>query len=565
MIKVSLEAQRASQFVAQGKALPKYKNGGNRFDARKQVSLDSASSDWANQDANMLFKTGDYLFSIPVHGKTDDYTITVRIDRFLDRLNEALKAKQFSVPTFQQVLMNSMNNDQLKCCCSCDDYKYRWAHSSTLADNNAGRPEGRPSPITNPNNVQGCCKHILYTFSNKLWATKVARNLFNYIIDIWKNKRQLFDRIIRPALNDITDEKILSKPEKPKEQPVQQKQAQDTATTKPDGQNTVASQVAESGAHESFDAPDMLTLAKKQFGITYKPALAGFICPDGDMLDFSFEGYRDKDHRDIAQIYPDEVKFDTNSAYMADFMHKTGCIRVDYESGSINIDITHEPTKQQYERLTSFIRRDNQVSLDLDDGSKTIYGAFWDDPKDLSPARIIGIIKDYFKSGKLPKAADEAINSFYAGNTQFDDDQEFALSVCREIGADVGPYVTPENTPDQIEELGQAYKNGLPVEKLKELSNPSLSHRVIRIIAEAYTKHRIDLSPYKTFAADALEQIVRGKLLGVPLDKIALKGFNGRQIEQLVRAYKMSPDIYNKICDRSISYNKMRDIIAGRK
>ena len=269
---------------------------------------------------------------------------------------------------------------------NCPDQIYRWQHQATLNDNNSGRPETRPSLVTNPTNKPGSCKHILFVLSNKIWATKVARTLFNYIIDIWKNKKQLFDRIIRPALNDITDEKILGQPEKV-EQP-------------------------------------------------------------------------------ITQIPPEDI-------------------------------------------------------------------------------------------------ATEAINSYYQGSQQFDDDQEFALQICAELGADVRIYVTPENTPEQIEELGEMLKLGVEPNLIRELSDPSISYKVINLIGTA-SLQGINLLPYKDFPPDALEQILRGVQLKVPIDKIALRGFNARQIEQLVRAYRISPQLYKEICDPRITYNGMRDIIRQK-
>lgn len=396
------EAQRANQFLAQSRQ-KKYKGSTrSRYDARSDVSVNGGAREWVEQDANMLFKTGNYLFTVPVHGKTADYSVVIKILDFLPRLNKALETKQFSVPTFQSVLMDSMNNDMMQTSCSCPDWRYRSSYQSTVNDDNSGRPENRPARITNPTGEKYCCKHINYVLSRKLWATKAARNLFNYIIDIWKNKKVLFDRIIRPALNNITDEKILSKPEKKQENPFTQENQQSPAQT---------------------------------------------------VLD----------------------------------------------------------TQQNAE------------------GSN----------------------------------ATESLYSSYTGRTEFDEDQQFVLEILRNDSVDITPYVTPENTPEQILSLGQAFKRGLSGDQIQLLAEADVSYRAIEIVADA-AEHGIDLLPYRTFAPDALEQILRGALLGVPLKKIALQGFNGRQIEQLVRAYRMSPALYEKICDNRINYNKMRDIIAGR-
>lgn len=401
-IRSAIEAQRANQFLAQSRQ-KKYKGSTkSRFDARSDVSVDGGAREWVEQDANMLFKTGNYLFSIPVHGKTDDYVVVIKILDFLPRLNKALETKQFSVPTFQGVLMDSMSNDMIQTSCSCPDWRYRSSYQSTVDDNNSGRPENRPAMVTNPTGEKYCCKHINYVLSRKLWATKAARNLFNYILDIWKNKKPLFDRIIRPALNDITDEKILSKPEKKPENP--------------------------------FTQANQASLAQRAL--------------------------------------------------------------------------------------------DTQQSADGNNATESLY-------------------------------------SSYTGRTEFDEDQQFVLDILHDDGVDITPYITPESTPEQILSLGQAFKKGLSGEQIQLLSEADVAYKSVEIIAEAAEKG-IDLLPYRTFAPDALEQILRGALLGVPLNKIALAGFNGRQIEQLVRAYRIGPELYSRICDRRINYNRMRDIIAGR-
>lgn len=549
MIKIAKEAQTAATFLSQSRRLPNYKNGqGNRYEARKQVSINSAGAEWVQQDANMLFKTGNYLFSIPVHGKTDDYVVTIQIEDFLPALNKALETKQFSVPTFQQVLMQTVNSNQLQVACTCKDFAMRFSHALTLDNDSAGRPESRPSPVTNPTNQKGCCKHIIYALSRKLWATKVARTLFNYIIDIWRNKRVLFDRIIRPALNNITDEKILNQPEKPVEQPLNQQEQQNPAADQPDTQ--------QEGVTESIETDDLIEKAILHFGITKDAARAGFILPDGRFLDFSGGQGRCRaiDHRQVSVLYND---LNGSDALVA-FMRATGCIRVDYASSSISIDVSHEPTDKQYRNLGMFVHND-EAYLDFSDGLSTVQSyEFFD--KEASPTHVVQTVRDLFK--KKSSSATESINSFYDGKQQYDDDQEFALSICKEIGADVSIYVTPENTPDQIQELGQQLHDGVAPQVIKQLADPLLSYRTIQIIGQA-SLARIDLLPYKNFAPDALEQILRGVKLGVPVEKIALRGFNSRQIEQLVRAYKISPKLYESICDRTINYNRMRDIIRN--
>ena len=540
MIRVATEAQRASSFVSQGQRFPKYKTKqGSRYDARTQVSLNSASNGWVEQDINMLFKTGDYLFTVPVRGKTNNYNVTIELIKFLDKLNAALRTQTFTVPTFQQVLMNALLSEDMKCSCTCPDYTYRFSYVSSLNDDNSGRPQGVPAPITNPTNTEGSCKHILHILTNRTWVPRVARNLFNYIMDIWKNKRNLFDQIIRPALADITDDKILGK-------------------FKSEVPEEVIEKIDAQGVTESLDEQAVV-----HFGTTYSPKLAGFILPDGQMLDFSAgQGRRCMDHRDVSELYEnfeeDESSIEKSGTdYLIDFMHKTGAIRVDFESHLIDIDIAHSPTEEQYQKLVYFIDRGGETSLDLSDRGLVVASVIYEG-KNSNPIRIINDIKSYFKTKKIPQVANESVSYYYAGNQFYSPDQEFALAICEEIGADVRPYVTPENTPEQIEEIGQAYKNGVPFEVVQKLSDPSIPYITIRIIADGALKG-VDLLPYSSFAPDALEEILKGHNEGVPVEKLALPDFTAKQIQQLAKAYVLSPELYDKLCHPEISYLEMAD------
>lgn len=387
----STEAQKAGDIVSRAKAAGSYKNGGSRFDARTQVKVDGGSNEWVQQDVNMLFKTGDYLFSVPVHGKTNDYAVTIIIVGFLDLLNATLKNRQFAVPTFQSAVMQGMSSNNVKVSCQCGDWLHRGSYIATVNGTNAGRPESRPAIKTNPQNKEIYCKHILSVLSSKIWATRVARTLFNYIIEVWKTKRPLFDKLIRPALNDITDEKILSKPEKTEQ--------------------------------------------------------------------------------------PEPVISETSSN----------------------------------------------------------------------------------------SASTESVNTYYEGRQVFDEDQEFMLSIVSDGGMDIRPYVTPENTPDQILELGEQANSGTDISLIQKLaSEPTLSYRAMQVICNA-SKENIDLYEYRYLSPDVLQQVLRGVKLGVPVDKIALKGFNYKQIEQLVRAYRIDVKLYEHLVENKFDYNKMREEIKNYK
>ena len=123
---------------------------------------------------------------------------------------------------------------------------------------------------------------------------------------------------------------------------------------------------------------DLFDFAKLAKGVTDDINIAGYILPDGSMLDFSAgQGGRYEDHRqlNIPLKDPETGEFDPGSGtgQMLAFM-AAGAIRVDAASASI--DIAAEPTARQIRTLT---REFDEVpralmdgmNVDLQDGDRT--------------------------------------------------------------------------------------------------------------------------------------------------------------------------------------------------
>lgn len=164
------------------------------------------------------------------------------------------------------------------------------------------------------------------------------------------------------------------------------------------------------GTQKIFDT------AKRKFGETKDIREAGYVLPDGSMLDFSgrheldpgtdssfLAGRRATDHRAINQISfiydenGDEV--DTGvSSDMPDFI-KRGAIRIDNNAGSINLSAA--PTMAQRRVLRELIRRNGgDVQVDFGDG--------WDSDhyveyEEASAQRVLGDIDRYFDEGIKPE------------------------------------------------------------------------------------------------------------------------------------------------------------------
>lgn len=75
------------------------------------------------------------------------------------------------------------------------------AYYSTKGKYNGGRPELRPSKITNPNDTKGAgCKHVLNVLGNLDWAMKLATSINNYISYIKDKYPDKYEQIIYPMI-----------------------------------------------------------------------------------------------------------------------------------------------------------------------------------------------------------------------------------------------------------------------------------------------------------------------------------------------------------------------------
>lgn len=93
--------------------------------------------------------------------------------------------------------------------------------------------------------------------------------------------------------------------------------------------------------------------AEKEFGLTDNFYEAGWIMPDGKLIDFSGKNEggtpnrRPLDHRDIGQVC---VKGGTEG--LSEFMEDCKSIRFSkYHDGGVHADMTRQPTSEQCRRL----------------------------------------------------------------------------------------------------------------------------------------------------------------------------------------------------------------------
>lgn len=144
-------------------------------------------------------------------------------------------------------------------------------------------------------------------------------------------------------------------------------------------------------------------LAKEQFGVTEEFRRAGYILPDGQMLDFAQnDRSRDTDHREILEVFgPAEVKNGTEA--LNEFL-LDGNVRVMAEAPGVDISADTAPTAQQLEQIRKMAeqlggeRRQFTLDISTADGrvaaSKEYSGR-------VDADNVVREIREYYKTGEL--------------------------------------------------------------------------------------------------------------------------------------------------------------------
>ena len=212
------------------------------------------------------------------------------------------------------------------------------------------------------------------------------------------------------------------------------------------------------------------TLAVERFGTTEQFERAGYILPDGQMLDFAQnDSTRDTDHREIIDVFgPSEVRTGTEAlnAFLAD-----GNVRVMAEAPGIDVPAEVRPSTEQLERIREMAetigaeRRSFTLDFSAPDGkavaSKTYRGR-------INADRIVREIREYYQTGTLPE---ESSLAQFRYQLPVDEGQ-------MESGQRAAAW---ENT-DRVglaEYISELYQSGemrrVPVERVQQLARRILS------------------------------------------------------------------------------------------
>lgn len=124
--------------------------------------------------------------------------------------------------------------------------------------------------------------------------------------------------------------------------------------------------------------------AIEEFGTTDNPLAAGYVLPDGQMLNFAEEGgdgTRSMDHREIRRSLPEKMKGENWSDGMISFVG-TGAMRISMNGAPdrgyiLSAHLQKAPSPAQFRRLGELLRyADGDVSIDISDGKGNTKATF---------------------------------------------------------------------------------------------------------------------------------------------------------------------------------------------
>lgn len=151
-------------------------------------------------------------------------------------------------------------------------------------------------------------------------------------------------------------------------------------------------------------------LAVEQFGTTDRFERAGYILPDGRMLDFAQnDSTRDTDHREILGVFgPAEVSNGTEALneFLAD-----GNVRVMAEAPGVDMAAKTPPTEQQLRQIRAMVEQlgseKRRFTLDISTTDGRVAASKEYSGK-VDADKVVREIREYYKTGELPAESELA-------------------------------------------------------------------------------------------------------------------------------------------------------------
>ena len=208
------EANR-TQFITQSRNVGAYKDqsrGKTRFERKKYSKIANAVKNYNEINMNDLWKSDILQVNIPVVGETDEYTVTIKLEGVVAEIQKNIKnnGNKLEFRTVIQSLTKVFNTSDVWVKCTCDDFKYRFAHHlivNGMSVDDSSKDPGPGKGIANPKDDQGRgCKHVLHCLANGNWMMKVASVIMNYCHFLSEKKPDAFLKLIFPKIYGVPAE-----------------------------------------------------------------------------------------------------------------------------------------------------------------------------------------------------------------------------------------------------------------------------------------------------------------------------------------------------------------------
>ena len=212
----SLLEDTRMMLINKSKNADQYKSqeyGKNRWARMRLSKVANKVKMFNDLDMNAFVKQDRLKVNVPVQGETNEYSVTVQFDGVMSEIQKNVKANgnKFEHKVVVQSLTKLFNTAQVKVKCSCDDFKFRYAHAMIVSGNSADDSAHDPGPgKTGMANTSGQgCKHVLLVLNNMDWLMKLASTITNYIKYINQHSKDLFLKVIFPKLYGVTPDQAV--------------------------------------------------------------------------------------------------------------------------------------------------------------------------------------------------------------------------------------------------------------------------------------------------------------------------------------------------------------------
>ena len=191
--------------------------------------------------------------------------------------------------------------------------------------------------------------------------------------------------------------------------------------------------------------------AASQFGTTDQFEAAGYILPDGQMLDFSGpeKTRRSQDHREIESVFgPAELGRNADSTTALNQFIAEGNVRVMAESPGVDISGEVRPSAAQLDairRMADTLGAARQgFNLDISDNTGKVVASKWYTGH-VRGERVINDIRAFYETGSLPQ--DSGLSGFHSLRTSGGVNLDGARTLDEYIARKYGPQPAAQAAP----------------------------------------------------------------------------------------------------------------------